>query len=158
MNKKVVLWLAMAAVAVVVAVALAMSAQSQTVRKDIAGTELLQLQASGAAVVDVRTPSEFEAGHIASAINVPVDQLSMSAPAWDKSQPVVVYCATGARSAEAATYLAGAGFKKVYDLTGGLVAWTGDLVSGTAATAAPAGAGAVKTDGKPIFIEFATST
>jgi rhodanese-related sulfurtransferase len=156
MNKKLILWLAVAAIAVVVVVA--MSAQSQSVRKNIAAAELLQLQGSGASIVDVRTPAEFEAGHIASAINVPVDQLQMVAPAWDKNQPVVVYCATGARSAEAATYLAGAGFKKVYDLTGGLVTWTGELVSGKATAAAPSGAGAVKTDGKPVFIEFATST
>jgi rhodanese-related sulfurtransferase len=156
MNKKLIKWLAVAAIAVVVVVA--MSAQSQSVRKNIAAAELLQLQGSGASIVDVRTPAEFEAGHIASAINVPVDQLQMVAPAWDKNQPVVVYCATGARSAEAATYLAGAGFKKVYDLTGGLVTWTGELVSGKATAAAPSGAGAVKTDGKPVFIEFATST
>jgi rhodanese-related sulfurtransferase len=156
MNKKLILWLAVAAIAVVVVVA--MSAQSQSVRKNIAAAELLQLQGSGASIVDVRTPAEFEAGHIASAINVPVDQLQMVAPAWDKNQPVVVYCATGARSAEAATYLAGAGFKKVYDLTGGLVTWTGELVSGKATAPAPSGAGAVKTDGKPVFIEFATST
>lgn len=158
MNKKLILWLAVAAIAVVVAVALAMSGQSQAVRKDIAGAELLQLQGSGASIVDVRTPPEFEAGHIASAINAPVDQLQMVSPAWDKNRPVVVYCATGARSAEAATYLAGAGFKKVYDLTGGLVTWTGELVSGKATAAAPSGAGAVKTAGKPVFIEFATST
>jgi rhodanese-related sulfurtransferase len=158
MNKRLILWLAAAVIAVIVVGTLAMSAQTQTVRKDIGGAELLQLQGSGASIVDVRTPPEFEAGHIASAINVPLDQLQMFSPAWDKKKPVVVYCATGARSVEAATYLAGAGFKKVYDLTGGLVAWTGELVSGKAAAAAPAGAGAVKTDGKPIFIEFATST
>jgi len=158
MNKKLILWLAVAAIAVVVAVALAVSSQSQSVRKDIAAAELLQLQGSGASIVDVRTPAEFEAGHIASAINVPVDQLQMVAPAWDKNRAIVVYCATSARSAEAATYLVSAGFKKVYDLTGGLVMWTGELVSGKATTAAPSGAGAVKTDGKPLFIEFATST
>ena len=158
MNKKLILWFAAAAVAVVVVAALAVSGQSQTVRKDIAGAELLQLHGSGASIVDVRTPPEFEAGHIASAINVPVDQLQMVAPAWDKNQPIVVYCATGARSAEAATYLAGAGFKKVYDLTGGLATWTGELVSGQAMAPAPSGAGAVKTAGKPVFIEFATST
>jgi rhodanese-related sulfurtransferase len=156
MNKKLALWLGVAAVACAVVVALVVS--NQSVRKDIGAAELLSLQGSGASIVDVRTPPEFEAGHIASAINVPVDQVQQVSADWDKNQPVVVYCATGARSAEAATYLAGAGFTRVYDLTGGLVSWTGELVGGKAATSASAGAGAVKTNGKPIFIEFATST
>ena len=69
-----------------------------------------------------------------------------------------MYCATGARSADAAAYLASAGFRRVYNLTGGLAEWTGELVNGAAAVTAPNGPGAVKTNGKPLFIEFATST
>ena len=157
MNRKPVLWLALAAIACAVVLAFVVMS-TQTVRKDIGSAALLQLQRSGASVVDVRTQPEFEAGHIASAVNVPVDQIQQVSASWDKGQPVVVYCATGARSADAAAYLAGAGFRKVYDLTGGLAAWTGALVSGTAATTAPIGRRAVKTNGKPIFIEFATST
>jgi rhodanese-related sulfurtransferase len=157
MNKKLVLWLAVAAIACAAALVFVVMS-TQAVRKDIGSAELLQLQGSGASIVDVRTPPEFETGHIASAVNVPVDQIQQVSASWDKNQPVVVYCATGARSADAASYLAGAGFRKVYDLKGGLVAWTGELVSGTVAATAPSGAGAVKTNGKPIFIEFATST
>lgn len=156
MNKKLMVWLAVAAVAVVVAVVLLTS--NQTVNKGIDGAELLKLQASGASIIDVRTPSEFEGGHIASAVNVPVDQIQQASAGWDKSVPVVVYCATGARSADAAAYLASAGFRKVYDLTAGVATWTGELVSGKATAAAPSGTGAVKTDGKPLFIEFSTST
>lgn len=156
MNKKLPVWLAVTAVAVVVLVVLLTS--NQTVNKGIDGAELLKLQASGASVVDVRTPPEFEGGHIASAVNVPVDQIQQASAGWDKNVPVVVYCATGARSADAAAYLAGAGFRKVYDLTGGVVTWTGELVGGKAAAAAPAGTGTVKTAGKPLYIEFSTST
>lgn len=136
----------------------ALLASNQTVRKDIGAAELLQLQGSGASIVDVRTQGEFEAGHIASAINVPVDQIQQASAAWDKNQPVVVYCATGARSAEAATYLASAGFRRVYDFASGLVGWTGELVSGKATAAVPGGAAKIKTAGKPLLIEFATST
>lgn len=156
MNKKLPVWLAVTAVAVVVLVVLLTS--NQTVNKGIDGAELLKLRASGASVVDVRTPPEFEGGHIASAVNVPVDQIQQASAGWDKNVPVVVYCATGARSADAAAYLAGAGFRKVYDLTGGVVTWTGELVGGKAAAAAPAGTGTVKTAGKPLYIEFSTST
>lgn len=156
MNKRLMVWLAVAAAAVVVAVVLLTS--NQTVNKGIDGAELLKLQASGASIIDVRTPSEFEGGHIASAVNVPVDQIQQASAGWDKSVPVVVYCATGARSADAAAYLASAGFRKVYDLTAGVATWTGELVSGKATAVAPSGTGAVKTDGKPLFIEFSTST
>lgn len=156
MNKKLMVWLAVAAAAVVVTVVLLTS--NQTVNKGIDGAELLKLQASGASIIDVRTPSEFEGGHIASAVNVPVDQIQQASAGWDKSVPVIVYCATGARSADAAAYLASAGFRKVYDLTAGVATWTGELVSGKATAAAPSGTGAVKTDGKPLFIEFSTST
>jgi rhodanese-related sulfurtransferase len=157
MNTKLIPWLAAAAV-VCAAGLVFVVVSTQTVRKDISSSELLQLQASGASIVDVRTQPEFESGHIASAVNVPVDQIRQVSATWDKNQPVVVYCATGARSAEAASYLAGAGFRKVYNLTSGLVAWTGTLASGAAASAASSGPGTVKTNGKPLFIEFATST
>ena len=69
MNKKLMVWLAVAAVAVVVLVVLVSS--NQSVNKGIDGAELLKLQASGASIVYVRTPPEFETEHIASAVNVP---------------------------------------------------------------------------------------
>jgi rhodanese-related sulfurtransferase len=159
MNKKLVLWLAVAAVAAVAALVLVpLATPSQAVRKDIGSAELLQLQGSGASIVDVRTQGEFEAGHIASAINVPVDQIQQASAGWDKNRPVVVYCASGARSADAVAYLASAGFRKVYDLTGGVAVWTGELVGGPAAADAPSGAAVIETAGKPLFIEFSTST
>jgi rhodanese-related sulfurtransferase len=158
MNRKLMVWLALSALAAVVAVSLVFA--NRTVRRDIGGSELLQLQSGGASIVDVRTPQEFAAGHVASAINVPVDQIQQVAAAWDKGKPVVVYCATGARSADAAAYLAGAGFLRVYNLAGGVAGWKGvELVGGTApGVASSPAAGTVKTAGKPVFIEFATST
>jgi rhodanese-related sulfurtransferase len=157
MNRSAIIWAAVAVVAAGVVVALLLS-PAPTVRKSIGTAELLKLQAAGASVIDVRTAAEFAGGHIASAINVPVDQIATASASWSKDQPIVVYCATGARSAQAASYLAGAGFRTVYDLSGGLVAWTGQLASGGATAASTVGAGSVKTSGKPIFIEFSTST
>jgi rhodanese-related sulfurtransferase len=154
--KKIIVW-GVAALFVGAGV-LAVAMPVPSVDKGIGNDELLQLQGSGALVVDVRTTAEFGAGHIASAVNVPLDMLHQAAASWDKNQAVVVYCATGARSAEAASYLAGAGFKKVHDLTGGVVAWDKGPVGGSAAASAPTGSGAIKTNGKPVFIEFATST
>jgi phage shock protein E len=154
-KKKIIAWVVGALFVGGVVLAIAMPAPS--VNKPVGSDELLQLQGSGALIVDVRTPSEFEGGHIASAVNVPLDTLQQAAAGWDKDRAVVVYCETGSRSAEAASYLAGAGFKKVYDLTGGLVA-NQELLSGSTGASAAGSTGAVKTNGKPLFIEFATST
>ncbi|HEY5549500.1 MAG TPA: rhodanese-like domain-containing protein [Coriobacteriia bacterium] len=157
MKNKLIIWLSVAVIAVIALVALAVP--SPAVQKDIGSDELLKLQAAGgASIVDVRTPPEFESGHIASSVNVPLDQLEQVSATWDKQKPVVVYCATGARSADAAAFLASHGFREVYNLTGGAAAWTGELVGGAAAAAAPSGAGSVKTNGKRLFIEFSTST
>ena len=154
MQKKLLIAILLAAVAAIVVLAVAMPAPA--LRENIGNERLTALQSAGALLVDVRTNQEFASGHIASAINAPLDQLQEIAGAWNKSQPVIVYCATGARSAQAADVLAGAGFKKVYNLTAGVVAWNGPLVSGQAVASAPTGP--VKTSGKPLFIEFSTST
>lgn len=157
MTKRTILILAAVIAAVGVAFALTMPA-SPLVKQNVGNDRIGPLESAGASLVDVRTPSEFEAGHIASAVNVPLDTLAQAAASWDKSKPVIVYCATGARSAEAATVLSGLGFKQVYNLERGVVAYDGKLVSGQSAVKVPTGAGVVKTSGKPVFIEFSTDT
>lgn len=73
--------------------------------------------AGGARLVDVRTPEEYGSGHLDGAVNIPVGDLEQRlAELEPKSQPVVVYCASGFRSARAARALAAAGFKDVGDL------------------------------------------
>lgn len=77
-------------------------------------------------VLDVRTPEEYDRGHLAGSILIPIDRLNSrlkELPA-DKSRPVLVYCAVGGRSAKAARFLYKKGFKNVYDLEGGIEAWT----------------------------------
>lgn len=75
---------------------------------------------SGAMLVDVRTPEEFEAGHIEGAVNVPVDQVGAS-DVFEGQETIVVYCRSGRRSAAAAQQLAGMGHD-VLDL-GPMTAW-----------------------------------
>ena len=156
MNKKVALGFVVPLMAIAAVLALTMPAPA--VNKNISNEELLQLQNGGALVVDVRTQSEFASGHIPSAENVPLDQLQATAASWGKDQPVVVYCATGARSANAAAYLVGQGFRKVYNLEKGIAAWNGQVVGGQGTSSVPSGPGAVKTSGKPLFIDFSSST
>ncbi|WP_367916231.1 thioredoxin domain-containing protein [Leadbetterella sp. DM7] len=79
----------------------------------------------GAQVVDVRTPSEFKAGHIKDASNVDISsgEFKNMAAAIDKSKPVFVYCLSGGRSASAARYLTSQGYNEVYEMTGGMMEW-----------------------------------
>ena len=80
-----------------------------TVRKKI-----MEKIAQGAKIIDVRTPAEFAVRHYEGAINIPLDQigsnLSLIGP---KDKPVILYCASGARSASAAGILKQAGFLDV---------------------------------------------
>jgi rhodanese-related sulfurtransferase len=77
-----------------------------------------------AQVIDVCTPEEFAAGHVAGAKNVPLSELGggKGLPSNKKAQLVVV-CAAGMRSAKAATQLKAMGYENVQSLAGGLKAW-----------------------------------
>ncbi len=74
---------------------------------------------SGALVVDVRTKDEYEEEHYPNALNVPIDQVQhRMAEFGEKSKPVIVYCASGARSAYAAKLLKAAGYSDVTNAGG----------------------------------------
>jgi phage shock protein E len=72
----------------------------------------------GAKLIDVRTSQEFQAGHLAKAINIPLDQLEqkISQEAPDKEQAILLHCASGVRSGKAAKILKKLGYSKVLDL------------------------------------------
>lgn len=72
-----------------------------------------------ALVVDVRTPGEFASGHHPRAVNIPVDQVESRIKEFgDKSQPIVVYCASGVRSSRAKQTLENAGYSSVINAGG----------------------------------------
>ena len=75
--------------------------------------------AAGATVVDVRTPAEYESGHYKGAQNIPLQELpGRLAEVGDKTNAIVVYCASGMRSARAAKILTAAGFTDVTNAGG----------------------------------------
>jgi len=76
-------------------------------------------------ILDVRTPEEFQAGHIPGAVNIPHDQLAsrLSELPISKSDEVVVHCEKGGRAAKAEAVLEGAGYTKVEDLQGHMHEW-----------------------------------
>jgi glyoxylase-like metal-dependent hydrolase (beta-lactamase superfamily II)/rhodanese-related sulfurtransferase len=85
---------------------------------DERASELTDLQ-----IVDVRNPSEVEAGAIPNAIPIPVGQLPTRVGELDATKPTVVYCAGGYRSSVAASLLRHNGFTDVSDILGGFGAW-----------------------------------
>ena len=77
-----------------------------------------------AVLIDVCEPGEFAAGHAIGARNVPMGQLAgAKALPTNKTLPVVVLCASGARSARAAALLRKAGHEKAVTVSGGNSAW-----------------------------------
>jgi thioredoxin len=82
-----------------------------------------------AQLLDVRTPEEFNSGHIENATNVNWngDDFVAKAENYDKSKPVFVYCKVGGRSAQAADKLAELGFKEIYNLDGGIMKWNASV-------------------------------
>lgn len=82
----------------------------------------------GIQLIDVRTPEEYNDGHLKDAININIfdtDFLKQATQKLDKNKPVAVYCRSGKRSAEAAEKLASKGYK-VTNLDGGIIAWEKD--------------------------------
>ena len=80
-----------------------------------------------ALVLDVRNPDEWndDLGHIEGARQIPLAELPArvtEVAAW-KDKPVVVVCRVGGRSQRAAEWLAGAGYRQVMNLEGGMAAW-----------------------------------
>jgi sulfur-carrier protein adenylyltransferase/sulfurtransferase len=77
------------------------------------------------AVVDVRERDEWDEGHLPSAVHIPRGNLEsrIEAAVPDRSRPVVVYCASGSRSAFAAQTLEELGYENVVSLTGGFTDW-----------------------------------
>lgn len=121
----------------------------------IDNARLAELVDGGARLVDVRSQGEYDAGHIEGAELVPVETVASVADGWDREQPVVLYCATGARSADAAKVLAGMGFE-VYDLTAGIVSWDGTLSNSVSQQSS--GGGRASTAGLPVMYEFSTDS
>jgi rhodanese-related sulfurtransferase len=150
--KKALVWVVVAAVVIVIGVLLMQPGAGGGMTKvDSAG--LLDAQKKGAQIVDVRTSGEYQMGHITGAVLVPVDELRTAAANWDRDKSYVLYCATGARSADAQNMMQSMGFKNVADFSAGLAGWTGQLEQGATTSDQT-----IPTSGKPVLIEFYTPT
>lgn len=85
----------------------------------------------GVHLIDVRTESEVAQGVIGGAVHIPLHLLPLRAQDVPQDKPVVIYCRSGARSAQACAFMAAQGFKNMHNLAGGVLSWarSGKLLS-----------------------------
>ncbi len=74
-------------------------------------------------VLDVRTPGEWESGHIEGARHIPLPKLAVSLNQLPKDAPLAVICGSGYRSSIAASLLLARGFARVQNVMGGMGAY-----------------------------------
>ena len=85
--------------------------------------ELSEAASAGGTVLDVRSPAEWKAGHIASAIHIPLGDLPTRLKELPRSQRIHVICGSGYRSSIACSLLQRAGFPEIRNTLGGMTAW-----------------------------------
>lgn len=87
------------------------------------------VQNNNSQILDVRTIEEYNSGHIPKALQANWNnrkEFTDRTSHLQKNKPVYTYCVSGFRSAEATKWLKENGFKEVYNLSGGMVAWNGN--------------------------------
>ena len=77
-------------------------------------------------VLDVREPHEYQICNINGRL-IPLGELPQRVHALDSSKEIVAHCKSGKRSAQAVEFLRGAGFKKIQNLKGGILAWSDEV-------------------------------
>ena len=90
---------------------------------DPAGLHALLDSAAPPQLIDVRSATEVGRGVIAGAKHIELAALPARAGELDAEAPCVLYCLSGARSAQACALLAQRGFQRLYHLDGGIAAW-----------------------------------
>jgi thioredoxin 1 len=133
---------------------------------DAVGFHALLKKTQNAVVIDVRTPEEFSNGFVAGAVNIDYNNESFAnqVSALNKTSPYFVYCLSGGRSSRAAEYMRSNGFKNVYELKGGILAWQKNNLPLTTQKAVPPSAktdkiskeeyNLITKDTVPILIDF----
>ena len=106
-------WTTILVIAAVVVIIFMMKQAGQISAKD--AFEKLK---AGALVIDVRSAGEFNSGHLAKAINIPLDEIETELPkrVKDKSQVLLLHCQSGMRSGMAKKKLNGLGYTNAFNL------------------------------------------
>lgn len=77
------------------------------------GKDITNKLREGAFLVDVRTPAEFDAGHVKGSVNIPLDRVAISFEKFKNKQNIIVFCRSGNRSSQAKSILEKNGFTNV---------------------------------------------
>jgi len=80
----------------------------------------------GVSVLDVREPHEYEVANIGARL-IPLGELPERLVELDKDEPLAIHCKTGGRSARAVKLLQDAGFENVFNVKGGITAWSEEI-------------------------------
>lgn len=100
--------------------------------KEISPEEVEKLvnQKADIQFVDVREQEEYQAGHIPGVKLIPVSELENRKVEIDPEKEVVLICRSGKRSSLACNYLASHGYKRLNNMTGGMLGWQGKMETG----------------------------
>lgn len=104
-------------------------AQGSTKVKSVTNSEFEKLiQSENVIILDVRTPKEFNEGHIPNALNIDYrsDDFLKNIKELNKNKTIAVYCRSGGRSKLAAKKLIDSGFN-VFELNKGIMNWSGEI-------------------------------
>jgi len=93
--------------------------------KEICPTTTMQKAKEGAFLVDVRTKFEVEKASfdVPNYINIPLDELENRLSEIPKDKEIVMVCRVGDRSLRTTYFLMNAGYKNVYNMSGGIIKW-----------------------------------
>ena len=91
--------------------------------KEVDPSFVIQAAEQGAHLIDVRTEAEVAQGVIDGAVHIPLHLIPLRAADVPQDKPVVIYCRSGARSAQACAFLAAQGFSNMHNLAGGIMSW-----------------------------------
>jgi rhodanese-related sulfurtransferase/rubrerythrin len=81
-------------------------------------------------LLDVRQPYEYEEGHIPGAKRIPLSELEYRHEELDRDKQIITYCRSGHRGMAASILLCGLGFKRIYNLDGGMLNWHHEVIKG----------------------------
>lgn len=112
-----------------VGLTLSVSAQQSTVIKKIDVSRLQKKISRNIQLVDIRTPKEYNEGHIGNAINIDFNASDFEAniQKLNKNKRIYIYCRTGNRSAKASEKMSNWGFRKIYVLPIGIEGWNKEV-------------------------------
>lgn len=82
-----------------------------------------------AVYIDVREMDEFAAGHIEGMTNMPLSAFANEYTELPKDKEIVLICRSGNRSMQAATFLQEQGYKNITNVSGGMLAWGGPVIT-----------------------------